>query len=81
LTKAHAFQLYKQAPSFFSKTIKSVGRQTGRVVQRQQGKVGAKNMGAAVDQHKRGRESVSDPPKREKKTGDGFSMGRFFQRE
>jgi hypothetical protein len=76
-----AFQLYKQAPQFLLKTIKSVGRQTGRVVQRQQGKVGAKNMGAAVDKHKRGRESVSDLLKREKKTGDGLSRGRFFRRE
>ena len=34
-------------------------------------------MGAAVDQHKRGRESVSDLLKREKKTGAGFSREDF----
>jgi hypothetical protein len=67
LTKLTHFNSTNRQRSFFSKTIKSVGRQTGRVIQRQQGKVGTKNMGAAIDQHKRGRESVSDLLKREKK--------------
>jgi len=38
-------------------------------------------MGAAIDQDKSGRESVSDLLKREKKTSAGFSRGRFFRRE